>query len=121
MARTQSSLAIPCSRARRVAAVVDGEGVGRLPASPPLDHSELRAMAKPDPGRAHDRSADSLSDRPTSLRLNAGVLDHLAPFVELDLDELVHLLRRTGKRLEPRAAQLRLHLLAVDDLAQLRI
>src|SRR5688572_24029794 len=56
-----------------------------------------------------------------SLRLDAGVLDHPAPLGELDFHEIIHLLRRTGKRLEAGRAQLLLDLRAVDDLAQLGV
>src|SRR5262249_44611550 len=55
------------------------------------------------------------------LRLDAGVLDHLAPFAELVLDQHRKLLGRARKSLEARIGENRLHLRAVDDLAQLRI
>jgi hypothetical protein len=40
----------------------------------------------------------------TLLRLDAGVLNHLAPLAKLDLYEVLKLLRRTGERLEAYAA-----------------
>ena len=39
------------------------------------------------------------------LRLDAGVLDHFFPFVELDSDEVVQLFRRAGERLKARLGQ----------------
>src|SRR5262249_26293146 len=57
----------------------------------------------------------------TLLWLDAGVLDHLAPFAELVLDQLRELPGRARKRLEPGIAESRLHLRAVDDLAQLGV
>src|SRR5258706_308975 len=54
-------------------------------------------------------------------RLDAGVLDHLAPFAELVLDQLRELLGRARECLETRIAESRFHLGAVDDLAQLGV
>src|SRR5215510_3300095 len=55
------------------------------------------------------------------LWLDAGILDHLAPFAELVLDQHRELLGRARKGLEPGIAESRLHPGAVDDLAQLRV
>ena len=52
------------------------------------------------------------------LRLDPGVLDHLGPFDELDLDEVAEFLGRARERLEAHVGQLRLDLRIVDDLAQ---
>src|SRR5262249_50110680 len=58
---------------------------------------------------------------PVSIRLDASVLDHLTPFAELDLDEVVQFLGRTRKRFEAHVAEIGFHLAAVDDLAQLGV
>src|SRR6266699_2944051 len=55
------------------------------------------------------------------LRLDAGVSDHLAPLVQLDLDEVPELLGRAGKRLEADVAEFRFDVRIIDDLAQLLI
>src|SRR5262249_5079125 len=49
-----------------------------------------------------------------SLRLDPGVLDHLGPFAELDLDEVAELLRRGREGLEADRGQPPLHLGVVD-------
>src|SRR5260370_442955 len=59
--------------------------------------------------------------RQALFRLDAGVLDHLAPFAELVLDQLRELLGRARECLETRIAESRFHLGAVDDLAQLGV
>src|SRR5205823_3282038 len=56
-----------------------------------------------------------------SLRLDPGVLDHLAPFAELLLHKFGELLGRARKCLEARIAEGRFDLRAVDDLAQLGV
>src|SRR5438034_11655642 len=58
---------------------------------------------------------------PRLLRLDTGVSDHLAPLVQLDLDEVPELLGRAGKRLEAGVAEFRFDVRIIDDLAQLLI
>src|SRR5262245_63734094 len=61
------------------------------------------------------QKADSV---PASIRIDAGVLDHLSPHAELDLDESPQLLGRAGKSLEADGFELGLDVRAVDDVAQ---
>src|SRR5262245_44426603 len=56
-----------------------------------------------------------------SLRLDAGVLDHLGPLDELDLDEVAELARRAAECFEAERRDPRLDLRVVDDLARLGI
>src|ERR1700735_3183858 len=53
----------------------------------------------------------------TLFRLYAGVGDHLAPLVELHLDEIAELIGRRGKALEADIAESRLGRRIVNDLA----
>src|SRR6516165_10370147 len=55
---------------------------------------------------------------PGLLRLNVGVLDHLAPGRELLLDVAAELLGRRGKSFEADVLELGLDVRAVDDFAQ---
>ena|SRR6516164_9743879 len=54
---------------------------------------------------------------PASIRLDVGVLDHLAPLDELGLHVVSQLLRRAGKTLKADILESRLNIRAVDDLA----
>jgi tripartite-type tricarboxylate transporter receptor subunit TctC len=54
---------------------------------------------------------------PASIRLDVGVLGHLFPHAELNLDECSQLLRRAGKSLKPHVLEPRLNVRAVDDFA----
>ena len=58
------------------------------------------------------------SRSPASIRLDVGVLHHLLPYAELNLDESCQFLRRAGKSLESHVLEPRLDVRAVDDLAQ---
>src|ERR1700733_2608341 len=53
-----------------------------------------------------------------SLRLDVGVLDHLLPFAELDLDVIAAFARRRGKALKADILEFRLNVRAVDDGTQ---
>src|SRR5271169_2388561 len=55
--------------------------------------------------------------RRASLRLNAGVLNHLRPLAELQLDKVAELGRRRRKAVEADIAEFLLGRRVVDDLA----
>src|ERR1700688_1099558 len=59
-----------------------------------------------------------MNARQASLRLDVGVLDHLAPLAELNFYEVAKLALCAGKTLEADVAEFRLGVRAVDDLAQ---
>src|SRR5580704_14735962 len=65
--------------------------------------------------------AEFLSSSPASIRLDAGVLDHLPPFDEFGLHVVSQLLRDAGKTFEAYVLEFRLDFGAVDDLAQCAI
>ena len=54
---------------------------------------------------------------PASIRLDVGVLGHLSPHAELNLDESCQLLGRAGKSLKPHVLEARLNVRAIDDFA----
>ena len=71
-----------------------------------------------DEGRARTpRSLERAHGSPASIRLDVGVLDHLAPLDELGLHVVSQLLRRAGKTLKAHVLEPRLNVRAVDDLA----
>src|ERR1700730_14705202 len=92
-----------------------------LPEITPLSgHAACREHASVGSGNS-DAEHARRNLRPRLLRLDAGVPDHLAPLVQLDLDEVPELLGRAGKRLEADVAEFRVDVRIIDDLAQLLI
>src|SRR5271167_4547046 len=84
----------------------------RVPTPLPLSFA-LRATDDPPSPFSRGRMRQRRSVRP-----DVGVLDHLAPLAELDLDEVAELAGRRGKALEADILEFRLDLRAVDDRAQ---
>src|SRR6516162_2286371 len=64
---------------------------------------------------------DTVHPPDLSFRLDAGILDHLGPFLDLGRDERLELLRRTGQRLDGDCAQPVLHITAANEARQHRV